>query len=86
MCLKGIPIGIYLVGDHYYAMEDNCPHAGSPLSKGELVGTVIKCPSHGWDYDVRTRPEFMRVTTAGMSESHVHDVTITKEAPNYPVR
>jgi IMP dehydrogenase len=36
--------------------------------------------------DMRTRPEFVRVTAAGMSESHVHDVSITKEAPNYPVR
>jgi IMP dehydrogenase len=34
---------------------------------------------------MRTRPKFVRVTTAGMSESHVHDVSITKEAPNYPV-
>ena len=36
--------------------------------------------------DMRTQPTFVRVTTAGMSESHVHDVSITKEAPNYPVR
>ena len=35
---------------------------------------------------MRTKPEFVRVTTAGVSESHVHDVSITKEAPNYPVR
>jgi IMP dehydrogenase len=35
---------------------------------------------------MRTKPEFVRVTSAGMSESHVHDVSITKEAPNYPVR
>lgn len=34
---------------------------------------------------MRTRPEFVRVTNAGMAESHVHDVTITKEAPNYRV-
>ncbi|MCL6419110.1 IMP dehydrogenase [Aestuariirhabdus haliotis] len=34
---------------------------------------------------MRTIPEFVRVTSAGMSESHVHDVTITKEAPNYRV-
>ncbi|QKT04931.1 IMP dehydrogenase [Ectothiorhodospiraceae bacterium 2226] len=33
--------------------------------------------------EMRTRPEFVRVTNAGMRESHVHDVTITKEAPNY---
>jgi IMP dehydrogenase len=32
---------------------------------------------------MRTRPQFMRVTNAGMRESHVHDVQITKEAPNY---
>ena len=33
--------------------------------------------------DMRTKPEFVRVTNAGMRESHVHDVQITKEAPNY---
>jgi IMP dehydrogenase len=33
--------------------------------------------------DLRTKPHFVRVTTAGVKESHVHDVTITKEAPNY---
>ncbi len=35
--------------------------------------------------DLRTKPEFVKVTAAGMTESHVHDVTITKEAPNYRV-
>ena len=33
--------------------------------------------------EMRTKPEFMKITSAGMGESHVHDVTITKEAPNY---
>ncbi|MED5240105.1 MAG: IMP dehydrogenase [Pseudomonadota bacterium] len=35
--------------------------------------------------EMRTKPEFVKVSAAGMKESHVHDVTITKEAPNYPV-
>jgi len=35
--------------------------------------------------DMRTKPEFVRVTSAGMKESHVHDVQITKEAPNYRI-
>ncbi len=35
--------------------------------------------------DMRTRPVFVRITTAGIRESHVHDVTITKDAPNYRV-
>ena len=33
--------------------------------------------------EMRTKPQFVRITGAGMIESHVHDVTITKEAPNY---
>jgi IMP dehydrogenase len=33
--------------------------------------------------EMRTRPEFVRITNAGVKESHVHDVQITKEAPNY---
>ena len=36
--------------------------------------------------EMRTKPSFTRITNAGMSESHVHDVTITKEAPNYRVK
>ena len=33
--------------------------------------------------EMRTRPKFIQITAAGMKESHVHDVSITKEAPNY---
>ena len=33
--------------------------------------------------EMRSKPKFVRISGAGMSESHVHDVTITKEAPNY---
>ena len=36
--------------------------------------------------EVRTKSQFVRITGAGMRESHVHDVTITKEAPNYQSR
>ncbi len=35
--------------------------------------------------DLRTKAQFVRITGAGIKESHVHDVTITKEAPNYRV-
>jgi len=35
--------------------------------------------------EMRQKPEFVRVTSAGMRESHVHDVSITKEAPNYRI-
>tara|TARA_R110002072_G_scaffold184083_2_gene340457 strand:- start:26884 stop:28365 length:1482 start_codon:yes stop_codon:yes gene_type:complete len=35
--------------------------------------------------EMRTKPQFTQITSAGMQESHVHDVTITKEAPNYRI-
>jgi IMP dehydrogenase len=34
---------------------------------------------------LRTDTEFVRITAAGLRESHPHDVTITREAPNYSV-
>ena len=55
----------------------------------QLMGGVRSAMGYTGSIDIetmRSRPEFIRVTTAGMSESHVHDVSITKEAPNYPVR
>ncbi|MFD2677670.1 IMP dehydrogenase [Camelimonas lactis] len=36
--------------------------------------------------DFREKSEFVRITSAGLRESHVHDVTITRESPNYPTR
>jgi IMP dehydrogenase len=36
--------------------------------------------------ELRKRAKFVRITNAGLSESHVHDVAITREAPNYPTR
>jgi IMP dehydrogenase len=34
--------------------------------------------------DLKNRAQFVRITNAGLRESHVHDVDITREAPNYP--
>ena len=49
---------------------------------GGLRAAMGYTGSHTID-EMRTRPRFVRITGAGMRESHVHDVAITKEAPNY---
>ncbi len=36
--------------------------------------------------ELRNKAQFVRITGAGLTESHVHDVAITREAPNYPTR
>ena len=36
--------------------------------------------------DFHNKAQFIRISSAGLRESHVHDVTITRESPNYPSR
>ena len=55
----------------------------------QLVGGIKAAMGYtgsGTIEDLRTRAQFVRITNAGLSESHVHDVAITREAPNYPTR
>ena len=71
-------------------IEGRVPYKG-PVAAivHQLMGGVRSAMGYTGSTDMevmRTQPEFVRVTAAGMSESHVHDVSITKEAPNYPVR
>jgi IMP dehydrogenase len=52
----------------------------------QLIGGVRAAMGYTGSHDItemRTRPKFVKITAAGMKESHVHDVTITKESPNY---
>lgn len=70
-------------------IEGRVPYKG-PLAAivHQMMGGVSSAMGYTGSTDIetmRTVPEFVRVTSAGMSESHVHDVQITKEAPNYPV-
>ncbi|MEM1404110.1 MAG: IMP dehydrogenase [Pseudomonadota bacterium] len=70
-------------------IEGRVPYKG-PASAiiHQLMGGVRSSMGYTGSPDMetmRSRPRFVRVTSAGMSESHVHDVSITKEAPNYPV-
>ncbi|MFN7177280.1 MAG: IMP dehydrogenase, partial [Thermaurantiacus sp.] len=55
----------------------------------QLVGGVKAAMGYvgaGTLTELRHRAEFIRITNAGLRESHVHDVVITREAPNYPTR
>ena len=43
-----------LASGRAFACEDRCPHAGAPLSQGDLKGSEIQCGRHGWVFDVLT--------------------------------
>ena len=70
-------------------IEGRVPYKGSVLSIiYQLVGGVRSsmgyCGCATID-EMRSRPQFVEITSAGMRESHVHDVSIVKEPPNYRV-
>jgi IMP dehydrogenase len=78
--LKLVPEGI----------EGQVPYKG-PVREiiHQLVGGVKAAMGYtgsGTIPDLQKRAKFVRITNAGLSESHVHDVAITREAPNYPTR
>ena len=76
--LKLVPEGI----------EGQVPYKGPAANVlHQLVGGVKAAMGYTGSAtlaDFRERAEFIRITNAGLKESHVHDVTITREAPNYP--
>ena len=70
-------------------IEGRVPYKG-PMSGiiHQLMGGLRSSMGYTGSKDIetmRSEPKFVKITSAGMKESHVHDVTITKEAPNYRV-
>lgn len=70
-------------------IEGRVPYKGSMIAiVHQLMGGLRAAMGYTGSGDIatmRSKPQFVRVTNAGMAESHVHDVTITKEAPNYRI-
>jgi len=70
-------------------IEGRVAYKGSLVaSLHQLAGGLRAAMGYTGSADIetlRTVPKFVRITSAGVRESHVHDVTITKEAPNYRV-
>ena len=78
--LKLVPEGI----------EGQVPYKGTAADViHQLVGGIKAAMGYTGSRtitDLQERAEFVRITNAGLAESHVHDVAITREAPNYPTR
>ena len=41
-------------GDRYGALDNHCPHQGGPLGEGSIEGGWLRCPWHGYEYDMKT--------------------------------
>ena len=47
-------IAVFQLDGKYFAVDDECTHAGGSLSEGEISGTTVTCPLHGATFDVTT--------------------------------
>ncbi len=70
MDVGGRSVGVFNIGGEFFALINRCPHQAGPLCKGRLsgflraaepgeyvysrAGEILRCPWHGWEFDVRT--------------------------------
>ena len=66
----GRMVAIANVDGTLHAIDGLCPHQGGPLGTGQLCGTVLTCPWHGWQFDVTTGRHRVSATV----RQAVHDV------------
>jgi nitrite reductase (NADH) small subunit/3-phenylpropionate/trans-cinnamate dioxygenase ferredoxin subunit len=50
--VSGIDLVVVNAGGRFYALDNCCPHAGGPLSEGDLDGGMLVCPWHEWSFNV----------------------------------
>ena len=51
---NGKTIALFNVDGTYHAIDNTCIHRGGPLGEGEMEGSVVTCPWHGWQFNVTT--------------------------------
>ena len=52
--VRGKTIALFNVQGTIFATDNTCLHQGGPLGEGQLMGEVVICPWHQWEYNVRT--------------------------------
>ena len=74
--IGGTAIVVANVDGVFHACSNSCPHSGGPMGDGDLNGSMISCPYHGWEFDLndgscKTNPE---------SNLGLYDVRIVDDA------
>jgi 3-phenylpropionate/trans-cinnamate dioxygenase ferredoxin component len=83
--IEGHEYLIARVEDKYFAADNRCPHMGGNLSQGKLEGTIITCPRHGSQFDLKDG-HVIRWTTWSPALVAIDQVRSHKRPlPIYPV-
>ena len=51
---NGTAIALFNLDGTFYALDNTCAHHGGPIGDGFCEGNIVKCPWHGWPYDITT--------------------------------
>jgi nitrite reductase (NADH) small subunit len=51
---NGAELALFNVEGELFAIQNSCPHRGSPLAEGNICGHAVECDWHGWRFDLRT--------------------------------
>jgi nitrite reductase (NADH) small subunit len=52
--VQGKALAVFNIDGTFYAIDNTCVHRGGPLGEGDVEGSIVTCPWHGWQYDVTT--------------------------------
>jgi 3-phenylpropionate/trans-cinnamate dioxygenase ferredoxin subunit len=74
------------IGGSYYAIDNHCPHMAGDLSAGTMEGTVITCPRHGSQFDVRDGKNLRWMKGAGLLAMMGKAIKSPRPATTYNVR
>ena len=84
--VEGIPVLIQKIEDKFYAVNSTCAHKGADLSKGRLKdnNTVVKCPWHGSEYDIRngkpvSGPEMTKISVVDKASKMILPCLVSYE-------
>ena len=99
--LEGRSIGVFNVEGEFFALRNACPHQGGPLCLGVLSGLVapgppgryvyerrgeiLRCPWHGWEFDIRTGRSYVDPDRTRVRTYPVELVPGPYTAETYPV-
>lgn len=99
-------IGVFNVAGEFYALLNNCPHEGAELCRGTITGMnapsgvgeykwcregeIIRCPWHGWEFDIKTgrsifNPHKVRVKSYDVEVEQAQEVE-GESVDSFPVR
>lgn len=68
--------------DQWHAMDARCPHQGGPLTEGRLHDGCVRCPWHGYDFEIETGKGVGNDFTAEVLDVQVEDGMVQVEAPD----